>query len=250
MQVVGLVLQEGFVSGLYDIITTRQDPELIRALDQHVEQMLPKFREVLAEHPLREPRSGCCSVAEAYWLYALVRSLDLKVIVESGTFEGYSLYFLRRAAASDSRVVSFDPYVKPSFELSGVDYFATDWTDHDWTALPGERALIFFDDHLHHGRRLWQAHRHGVRHLVFHDNYVTSVQSHVPVRFVNLLGLARVCFTFPRLRCDPIFRDQSINPQTYRWLTYVELNTQASACQVLWRRLRYSVHMKNPYKVR
>jgi hypothetical protein len=235
---------------LYQIITTKQDPELIAALEQVVAELLPEFKRVVGEHPLRTPSRGCVSITEAFWLYALTRSLKPRVIIESGTFEGYSIFFLWSAAPSDARVISFDPFTKPKFRLPGVEYYAMDWTEHNWSSLPGDQTLIFFDDHLHQGRRLWQAYRQDIRHLVFHDNYVTPVQSHIPIRYVNLLGLVKHYYIFDRLRSDPIFCDTSANPQAYRWLTYVELEDRIPIWRLLLRRWRYWSHVKNPYKIR
>ena len=235
---------------LYEIITSKQDPELATALEQYVNSLLPEFKQVLSEHPLRTPSLGCVSVTEAFWLYGLVQSLKPEVIVESGTFEGYSLYFLWRAASPSTQIISFDPFTKPKVEFPGVQYQATDWTKGQPNALPGTRTLVFFDDHIHQGKRLQQASKRHIRHVVFHDNYITPIQSHVPIRYCNLLALAKHCYTFDRLRSDPIFCDTSINPQGYRWLTYVELEDGMPSWRRLWRRWRYSSRMSNPYKVR
>ena len=209
---------------------------------------LPEFRQVLYAHPLKRPSQGCISVAEAFWIYYLVQSLEPEVVIESGTFEGYSLYFLR-CAASEAKVLGFDPFQSPKLMLDEVQYHACDWTQHSFDNLPGDRTLAFFDDHQHQGKRLRQAAQRGIRHLLFHDNYLTPFQSHVPVRFCNLLGLVRHCYVFDRLRCDPIFVSTDHNPQNYRWLTYIELETALPAWRRWLRRLRYNANMANPYKV-
>lgn len=209
---------------------------------------MSEFQQVLSAHPLKQPSPGCISVTEAFWLYYLVKSIQPKVIIESGTFEGYSLYFFR-CAAPHAKIFSFDPFVSPKVTLDGVKYIACDWMQYNFNNLPGKHTIVFFDDHLNHGRRLNQALRHEIRHLLFHDNYGTPFQSHVPIRYCNLLGLARHYYIFDRLRCDPIFVSTDHNPQAFRWLTYIELETELSALRRLFRPLRYNIHLKNPYKI-
>lgn len=238
------------VPDLYNIITTQQDPQLAEALDQFVSELLPEFKAVLFEHPLKAPSVGCISVSEAFWLYTLIRSLQPEVIIESGTFEGYSLYFCHRAAPPHARIISFDPFKEPKLRLSTVEYCRTDWTKYHWDSLLNKKTLIFFDDHLHQGKRLQQASQRHIRHILFHDNYLTPVQSHVPIRYCNLLTLAKHCYIFERLHSDPIFRDMSINPQAYRWLTYIELEDELPPWHKWFRRWRYSFSMSNPYRIR
>ena len=87
-------------------------------------------------------------------------------------------------------------------------------------ACKGKRVLAFFDDHQGHEIRLRQAQLIGVQHVLFHDNYLTPYNSHIPVRFMNLVGLADLCFEFPPLleHHDPMFASGK-----RRWLTYVRL---------------------------
>ena len=82
---------------LYEIITTQQDPQLANSLEEFVKQNLPEFKEIFHLHLLKKFSFGCISVGEAFWLYYLVKAINPKIVIESGTYEGYSLYFLRRA---------------------------------------------------------------------------------------------------------------------------------------------------------
>ncbi len=235
---------------IYEILATLQDPVLNKEMDCYVRERIPEFRQIVNNHPLRTPSAGCCSVAEAFWLFNLVRDFDPDLVVESGSFEGYSTYFLSRAVREGARVMSFDPFSTPKVRFQNVEYHASDWTAVNVEAKAGSRAIIFFDDHLHHGKRLMQAARRGFKHILFHDNYVTPHQSHVPIRFCNLLGWARDCCVMDRLTCDPIFTDTSQNPQCYRWLTYVRLLDDVTWWRILWRRLRFASSLHNPYQWR
>lgn len=209
---------------LYDIITTLQEPHLTIALEAFVEAMLPEFKAVLAAHPLKEPHDGRCSVAEAFWLYWLVKTLEPRVVIESGTSEGYSLWFLKRAAPEDTRVIGFDPYHEPDIPLDDIEFYKHDWMCKNLDDVPGLETLIFFDDHFNQQIRVEQCVWRGVRHAVFHDNYLTAGQGHLPLRYASLHGLVKRQHIFSNLRCDEVFTSYDTNQQFYRWLTYVEVD--------------------------
>lgn len=232
---------------LHTIITTQQDPDLAQALENYIAETLPQFKRVLEQHPIRDPSPGCISVAEAFWLHGLVRSLKPELVIESGTYEGYSLFFIWQAAHEYARILSFDPKHEPTSKLKGVEYFTSDWMDIKVRPEIGSRTMIFFDDHINQGIRLKQASDQGFRHVVFHDNYITPYQSHLPIRFYDLLGLVRVSYIFDRIRSDPIFLDGTWNPQNYRWLTYLELEPRKAAWKRWLRRWRYLLSRRNPY---
>ncbi|MFH1130949.1 MAG: hypothetical protein V1754_06410 [Pseudomonadota bacterium] len=233
---------------LHKIISTQLDPELGENLERFVQENLPEFKQVFSEHPLKGPRRGCVSLGEAFWLFHIARAIQPEVIIESGNWEGYSLYFLWRAVPQ-AKLYAFDPLRKPEINLAGVEYHAYDWTKHKFMDLPGERTLVFFDDHMHQGKRLQQALARGVRHVLFHDNYRTPYQSPVPIRYCNLLGMAKTYYIFDRLRSDPFFCSTEHNPQAYRWLTYLDLETNLSWLQRLTYRLFYKLPMAhNPYE--
>lgn len=233
---------------LYEIITTLQDPDLAVALEEFVEKNLPEFKAVFSGMPKRK-YSGAISRCEAFWLYFLTKALRPKVVIESGTWRGFSLYFLWKAAP-EARIISFDPYQEPFYRHEGVEYVRFDWTEPDAKLgeLPGKETLIFFDDHKHQGLRLRQALTRGVRHVVFHDNYVSMTGSHVPIRFCDLRGLARYCYVFDRLRCDPIFTEAERWELGYRWLTYVELETEVGFSDRLLQRWMVNAEMNNPLR--
>jgi len=209
---------------LYQILTEMKYPPLGAALEAFIEAGLPEFKEVLVAHPLQNPENGHCSVGEAFWLYWLVKSLEPKVVIESGSLEGYSLWFLRQAAPQGSRVLAFDPHNEPAIPLDGIDFYPFDWMETNLNALPGRETLVFFDDHFNQRVRVEQCVWRRIRHTAFHDNYTRPDQGHLPLRYAGLADLVRCQFIFPDLRCDPVFTDYETNRQAYRWLTYCEIN--------------------------
>jgi len=208
------------IENLYEIITTLNDPELIQALDEFVELNLPEFKQVLIDHPIQVPWGGAFSTTEAFWTYFLVKSLQPDIVLESGSYEGFSIYFLLRAAPK-AEIYSFDPNNEPK-KVGNFHYHAYDWEEHIFDR-PLKNAFVFFDDHVHQGDRLRQAKERGIRHTLFHDNFLSLTHGHIPLRFCGVEGLAKFQFIFPRLNCDPIFDSTKERPQYYSWLTYVEL---------------------------
>jgi hypothetical protein len=203
---------------LYEIISTLQDPPLKKALDEYARSRLPEFKQVLSAHPLRTNSIGGISICEAFWLYNFVKDLHPSTIIESGTLYGFSLYFLCRArSASGGKVLSFDPFTEPKLTF-GAEYHKDDWVSYQ--VPPG--AFVFFDDHVDQGRRLMEAKKKGVKHVMFHDNYLNRRHSHTPIRLCDTSS-AQMVYIFDRLDFDPIFTDTTNNAQTYRWLTYVGL---------------------------
>ncbi len=205
---------------LYEIINIPHDPELIQALDEFVGLNLPEFKQVLNDHPIKIPWGGAFSTTEAFWAYFLVQALQPGIVIESGSYEGYSIYYLLQAAPN-AEAHSFDPYNEPK-EVGDFQYHDYDWIEHIFDRSL-ENAFVFFDDHIHQGNRLQQAKERGIRHTLFHDNFSSLAHDHVPLRFCGIEGLARFQFIFPRLRCDPIFDSTKERPQYYSWLTYCEL---------------------------
>jgi len=206
---------------LYQVITTLQDPQLGEALEGFVADTLPAFKEIASAHPLQFPEPGHCSMAECFWLYYLVKALQPAVVIESGTFHGYSLYFLR--AAATGRVLGFEPTYEVQISTDEIDLYDHDWMSAPLDDVPWSDTLVFFDDHIDTDQRVQECIQRGVHRAIFHDNYLRLGQSHLSFRYANLHGLINFQYVFPRLRSDPIFVDTTHNLQSYRWLTYAEI---------------------------
>ncbi len=208
---------------LHKLITEiPHDPELIQALDEFVELNLPEFKQVLNDHPIKIPWGGAFSTTEAFWTYFLIKSLQPDIVIESGSYEGYSLYYLLQAAPN-ADAYSFDPYNTPK-KVGYFQYHPYDWTEYDFDG-PLIDAFVFFDDHINQDERLRQAKERGIKHTLFHDNFLhpKAVHSHTSLRFCGIEGFAKFQFIFPRLNCDPIFESTKERPQYYAWLTYCEM---------------------------
>ena len=209
---------------LLEIITQLMPPEQDVALEAFIGERTNLFKALLVLHPVKNRRSSICN-SDAFWLYWLVSAIKPAVAIESGSHFGFSTYFIFKAGTPDMQFFSFDPnHATIPFGFLH-QHLKSDWSERlpAMTEICRDKvALAFFDDHIDHELRLRQAAEAGIKHLIFHDNYLTLRHSHTPIRFVNLMGLVDFCFEFPPLLAhhDPIFAGSM-----RRWLTYVRLKT-------------------------
>lgn len=117
----------------------------------------------------------------AFYLYHWVRELAPKLIVESGTWRGFSTWVLRQAAPQ-ARIVSLDPIFSLGYCLDpqkiGQTYWPADLermgsdfscAGFEFVAKP-DPSLVLFDDHQNKIHRLQQAIQKGFQHVIFDDN--------------------------------------------------------------------------------
>eukprot|EP01006_Ploeotia_vitrea_P066050 TRINITY_DN94256_c0_g1_i1.p1 TRINITY_DN94256_c0_g1~~TRINITY_DN94256_c0_g1_i1.p1 ORF type:complete len:471 (-),score=62.49 TRINITY_DN94256_c0_g1_i1:161-1573(-) len=119
------------------------------------------------------------------WFYAKQR--QPKYIIENGIHLGQSTWLLRKAVPH-AKIFSFDPkgsiirywdknvtyWVGDNVKKAG--YMINGWKDFneiEWDLyIPNnDEALILFDDHQNHLRRLKEAHERGFKYAMFDDNW-------------------------------------------------------------------------------
>ncbi|MDD2876014.1 MAG: hypothetical protein PHT60_02170 [Acidiphilium sp.] len=117
----------------------------------------------------------------AFYLYYWVREISPKLIVESGTWRGFSTWVMREAAPA-AKIISLDPifalghcldsakigsgYWPTDLERTGTDFSCCDF---EFLAKPAP-SLVLFDDHQNKIHRLQQAIQKGFQHIIFDDN--------------------------------------------------------------------------------
>jgi hypothetical protein len=117
----------------------------------------------------------------AFYLYYWVSELAPKMIVESGTWRGFSTWVMREAAP-DAKILSLDPIFALGYCLDatkiGTHYWPTDLErmGADFSCCGFEfmvkptPSLVLFDDHQNKIHRLQQAIQKGFQHVIFDDN--------------------------------------------------------------------------------
>jgi hypothetical protein len=155
-----------------------------------LEEHLHEFGAVYRARPFQ----NTCGVLlhHAFALWAMVRTLQPSVVIESGVNTGLSTYFIR-SAAPDATIICIDPKDFPicdkthhRWKPTSKVYYLTgthfaDFEKVDWAAKVAEfglppdwasTALAFFDDHMSSYHRLPVCQKLGIRDIIFEDNYL------------------------------------------------------------------------------
>jgi hypothetical protein len=117
----------------------------------------------------------------AFYLYYWIREIAPKLIVESGTWRGFSTWVMRQAAP-ETRIISLDPIfalgycvdeakIGPRYWPADLERMGTDFSccGFEFMAKP-QPSLVLFDDHQNKIFRLQQAIQKGFQHVIFDDN--------------------------------------------------------------------------------
>lgn len=103
-------------------------------------------------------------------LWTLARAIAPSLVVESGTFRGFTTWVLRQAAPQ-ARQYAFDiSFAERQRVEPGVIYHEQDWMNLPLDCPAQTPALIYFDDHVDQWRRIREAAARGFRYLVFDDS--------------------------------------------------------------------------------
>ena len=134
--------------------------------------LLEEFKAIYNKRPIRNNRGGMLSTHMFYvWLTA--KTLQPKLIVDSGTFKGQSAWLLKEACP-DAEIISFDPKPKRrEISCEGVKYLSIDFSEYNWSKIP-KNSLVLFDDHQNAYTRLQQCMWFGFKNLLFEDNYPSN----------------------------------------------------------------------------
>ena len=117
----------------------------------------------------------------AFWLYAIARTLSPDLIVESGVWKGHSSWLLSQACPNANQY-GFDISLnKLEYTDLKAQMFEQDWQSYSFPDFDSNRSLVFFDCHINHAQRLIEAKAKGFKHILFDDNPpIHKIFSHVP----------------------------------------------------------------------
>ena len=130
---------------------------------------LDTFRAIYEARPIRDNAGGMLSTHMFYsWLTA--KTLNPELIIDSGTYKGQSAWLFKQACPS-AKVISFDVDTSQrKITCEGVEYVDGDFSQYDWSGIPG-KSLAFFDDHQNAYNRIQQCNWFGIKTIMFEDNY-------------------------------------------------------------------------------
>lgn len=113
--------------------------------------------------------------------YTLLKKLNPSVVIESGVHRGVGTRLIRKALGPKALIYCLDPRDIPHADgsamtiyLSGDDF--VDLADLDLRGFDKEKLLVLLDDHRDQEKRLMTCRKHGVRHMLFNDNYPLGVE--------------------------------------------------------------------------
>ena len=136
-------------------------------IDLHSE--VENFMTIYSNRPLKENKGGS-GFHNAFWLFLFARAIDASLIVESGIWKGHTTWLLEQACP-DAKILGFDINLN-RFEYKNLKarFYEYDWSDYDFKSVDPERSFIFFDCHVNHAKRIFEACDRGFKHLIFDDN--------------------------------------------------------------------------------
>lgn len=152
--------QDDYAYAIGDAPFSRE--EMIAALDE--------FAALYEKRPIKDNHGGMLS-PHMFPLWFATRRLKPKAVVESGVFKGQSTWLIEQAAP-EAKIYCIDPELdRVEYRSERALYFSEDFSRHDWTDLPAEDTLLFFDDHQNAYDRLKAAAWFGFKKIIFEDNY-------------------------------------------------------------------------------
>lgn len=101
-------------------------------------------------------------------------------IIESGVAFGQGSWFFEKACPN-ARLYCIEPCLeipKIYYKPASATYFTTDFSTIDWSDLPRDDTLVFFDDHQDAFERIGQCKERGFKYLMFEDNYAVGGDCH------------------------------------------------------------------------
>jgi len=131
---------------------------------------LEEFSSLYDDRPIRDNAGGMHSPHMFLSWFAL-QALQPKAIIESGVWRGLGTWFFERACP-EAQLYCIDPNLDHiQYRSNRAKYFKRDFSTIDWSDLPLDKTLVFFDDHQDAYQRVQTAKWFGFKHLMFQDNY-------------------------------------------------------------------------------
>lgn len=137
---------------------------------EDVKSSLEEFSELYKQRPIANNKGGMKSPhLLASWL--AIKQIQPKYIIESGVWWGQGTCFFEKAAP-EAKLICIDPNpFRIKYKSKNAQYLTRDFKAIDWSDLPKDSTLVFFDDHQNAVERLKIAQKAGFKHIIFEDNY-------------------------------------------------------------------------------
>lgn len=129
-----------------------------------------EFNNLYKKRPMKDNNGGMTS-SHLLPVWYIIKKLKPKYIIESGVWQGQGTWFFEKAC-SYSKIIAIEPdQSNLKYKSDKVTYQTDDFLESNWSFLPKNDTLLFFDDHMDSLERLKHAHKLGFKKLIFEDNY-------------------------------------------------------------------------------
>tara|TARA_R110000868_G_scaffold265860_2_gene524746 strand:+ start:2373 stop:3134 length:762 start_codon:yes stop_codon:yes gene_type:complete len=136
--------------------------ELLTSLDE--------FHKLYLTKPITDNNGGMKS-PHMFPAWFIIKQLKPKYLIESGVWKGLGTWFFEQASP-DTKIISIDPVPQyRQYTSPKVTYQTEDFLKTDWSHLPKDETVIFFDDHQNFYERLKHAYSLGFKKIMTEDNY-------------------------------------------------------------------------------
>lgn len=133
-------------------------------------EAVPEFVAVYRSRPIAQNPLGM-GFNHCFATWFILRTMQPKLVVESGVWRGQSTWLIEKAAP-DAEIVAIDPQPQSRVYTSRkARYETADFSRLDWSRADVGNAVVFFDDHQNAYERLKDMRWLGFRHAIFEDNY-------------------------------------------------------------------------------
>ncbi|MGH8612207.1 MAG: hypothetical protein ACREYF_09250 [Gammaproteobacteria bacterium] len=136
-------------------------------------EQLEEFASIYEMRPVRDNAGGMRS-PHLFLTWFVLKKLKPKAIIESGVWLGQGTWFFEKTCP-DAELHCIDLNLERiRYKSNRARYYNKDFSTLDWSNVPKEETILFFDDHQNAYERVKLAKWFGFRHLLFEDNYPPS----------------------------------------------------------------------------
>jgi hypothetical protein len=129
-----------------------------------------EFHELYQKKPIDDNHGGM-KAPQMFSAWFVMNWFKPEVIVESGVWYGQGTWFFEQASP-DSYIVCIDPAMdRIQYKSDRAYYTPYDFSVNDWSNIPKENSICFFDDHQNAFERIVLCKELGFNRLIFEDNY-------------------------------------------------------------------------------
>lgn len=131
---------------------------------------LEEFAALYQTRPIRDNQGGM-RAPHAFLSWFVLRTLQPKVIIESGVWRGQGTWLFEQACPRATLHCIDLNLDRIEYRSKSATYYDHDFATIDWNDLPRDDTLVFFDDHQNYYQRALTSKWFGFTHLIFEDNY-------------------------------------------------------------------------------